>query len=65
MIDYAFYSVAGSIDNDNKDEDASNKDISPFLGRGIGHKESLPLDSLVEEIVEDDDENEGNKTEKD
>ena len=57
--------MAGGIDNDNKDQDAGNKDISPFFGRGSWQEESLPLDSLVEEIVEDDDENEGNKTEQD
>ena len=57
--------MAGGIDNDNKDEDAGNKDISPFFGRGSWQEESLSLDSLVEEIVENDDENERNKAEQD
>ena len=44
-----------SVYNDNEDEDAGDKDVSPFFCRGSWQEESFLLDCLVEQTVEHND----------
>ena len=44
--------MAGSVHDDNEDEDAGDKDVSPFFGGGSWKEESFLLDFLVEQTVE-------------
>ena len=56
--------MTGGIDNDNEDEDACNKDVSPFSYTGW-EEECLLFDSFVHQIVENNYEKKRNKVQQD